>query len=188
MTQEIEYTTNGLLLDDKIIISDTDAIHELSKRGYGFKDKHYYLYIYEALYLMHIGKLDVKKDNKSIEFNELVKIGLAYDEGIWTKFLIYRDLRSRGYVVREGFGFGSDFRVYERGDYGNEQAKYIIFGLNEGRRLEVEQLSNTIDQISKMGKEAIIAVIERRGEVIYYRLSKPRFEPLKRFELRSNTD
>ncbi|MEM4275743.1 MAG: tRNA-intron lyase [Candidatus Nitrosocaldaceae archaeon] len=187
MTQEIEYTIDGILINDKILINNIDAVNELTKRGYGIKDKNYYLFIYEALYLMYINKLDVKEGDKSITFDELVKIGLTYDEEIWTKFLIYRDLRSRGYVVREGFGFGSDFRVYERGEYGNTQAKYVIFGLNEGKRLEVEQLSNTIDQITKMGKEAVIAVIERRGEVIYYKLSKPRFEPLKRFELRSDT-
>ena len=28
-------------------------------------------------------------------------------------FLVYRDLRSKGYVAKEGFGFGNDFRVYE---------------------------------------------------------------------------
>lgn len=31
-----------------------------------------------------------------------------------------------------------------------------------------------------MGKEAIVAVIERRGEVIYYRLSKARFRSIDR--------
>ena len=35
---------------------------------------------------------------------------------------LFRDLKTRGYVVKDGFGFGSDFRVYERGDYGEKGA------------------------------------------------------------------
>ena len=31
--------------------------------------------------------------------------------------MIFRDLKTRGYVVKDGFGFGSDFRVYERGNH-----------------------------------------------------------------------
>jgi tRNA-intron endonuclease len=93
----------------------------------------------------------------------------------WTRFLIYRDLRSRGYVAKEGFGFGVDFRVYERGDYGNKPAKYVVFGINEGTEMQVDKLNDAIEQIGHMGKEPVIAVIERRGEVIYYKVSKMRF-------------
>jgi len=32
-----------------------------------------------------------------------------------------------------------------------------------------------VKEMAKMGKEAIIAVIERRGEVIYYKVSRARF-------------
>jgi len=56
------------------------------------------------------------------------------DSEVLTKFLIYRDLRNRGYVVKDGFGFGSDFRVYERGHFGEKGAKFLIFGLNEGQQ------------------------------------------------------
>jgi tRNA-intron endonuclease len=84
-------------------------------------------------------------------------------------------LRTRGYTVKDGFGFGSDFRVYERGDFGEKGAKYLVFGLNEGKQEKIGQLQKKIEQITQMGKEPIIAVIERRGEVIYYKISKMNF-------------
>ncbi len=183
MSQEIEYTIYGILLDDKVLIKDEKAIEDLIKRGYGIRDKNYYLYMYEALYLVYLNKLEVSKDNTIINFDQLVSIGLKYDASLWTKFLIYRDLRSRGYVVREGFGFGTDFRVYERGEYGNKQARYVVFGLNEGRELEAEDLSRLVDEMIRMDKEPVLAVIERRGEIIYYKVSKFRFTPLKKFAL-----
>ena len=85
---------------------------------------------------------------------------------------MYRDLRSRGYVAKEGFGFGVDFRLYDRGDFGGKAAKYVVFGLNEGTQKEVESFRKIGEDILKMGKEPILAVVERRGEVIYYKVSK----------------
>jgi tRNA-intron endonuclease len=84
-------------------------------------------------------------------------------------------LRSRGYIAKEGFGFGVDFRVYERGEFEKKPSKYIVFGINEGIDMKANDFSNAIEQIGIMGKEAVIAVIERRGEIIYYKVSKTRF-------------
>ena len=97
------------------------------------------------------------------------------DSEALSKFLIYRDLRNRGYVVKDGFGFGSDFRVYERGHFGEKGAKFLIFGFKEGQQEKMGNLQKKIDEITKMGKEPIVAVIERRGEVIYYKINKMNF-------------
>ena len=101
---------------------------------------------------------------------------LKQDQSIFTKFIIYRDLRTRGYIAKEGFGFGNDFRVYERGEYLKKPAKYIIFGINEGISIKTKLLYDNIRSIEKMGKEAIIAVIERRGEIIYYKVNLKKFD------------
>jgi len=37
-------------------------------------------------------------------------------------------------------------------------------------------LSKSIAQITRMGKTPIIAVVERRGEIIYYKVAKERFQ------------
>jgi tRNA-intron endonuclease len=97
------------------------------------------------------------------------------DEGILTKFLVYRDLRTRGYTVKDGFGFGSDFRVYSKGDFGEKGAKFLVFGLSEGKQEKIGKFQKKIEEIIKMGKEPIIAVIERRGEIIYYKITRMNF-------------
>jgi len=78
-------------------------------------------------------------------------------------------------VVKDGFGFGTDLRVYERGDFPSKAAKFVVFALDEGTEKSVGDLRDSVKQIVRMGKEAIVAVIERRGEVIYYRVSKANF-------------
>src|SRR3972149_9164275 len=153
---------------------------QLEERGFGDKsDKRLYLKDYEALFLMYASKMNVLKGKSQIQLDDLVEFALNRDPDAWTKFLIYRDLRSRGYVAKEGFGFGVDFRVYGRGEFGDKAAKYVVFGLDQGKEIPVRDMGNNVDQITKMGKDPIVAVIESRGEVIYYKVSKETLENIQ---------
>jgi len=167
---------NGEIILDQTCISDKDMIHELDQKGFGEIEKEkLFLKQFETLYLLYTKRLILKKNKKQIDFDSFMGICQKTDFDILTKFLIYRDLRNRGYVVKDGFGFGSDFRVYERGHYGEKGAKFLIFGLNEGQQEKMGNLQKKIEEITQMGKEPIIAVIERRGEVIYYKINKINF-------------
>lgn len=75
-------------------------------------------------------------------------------------------------MAREGFGLGVDFRLYERGKYGKEAARYIVFGILEGKPLTVEELARVLSYVQNVKKKLILAVVNRRGEVVYYSLSK----------------
>jgi len=166
----------GEIISDQTCISDKDMIHELDQKGFGEIEKEkLFLKQFETLYLLYIKRLILKKNKKQIDFDSFMGICQKTDFDILTKFLIYRDLRNRGYVVKDGFGFGTDFRVYERGHYGEKGAKFLIFGLNEGQQEKMGNLQKKIEEITQMGKEPIIAVIERRGEVIYYKINKMNF-------------
>ncbi len=169
-------SVNGELILDQTCISDKNMVHELDLKGFGEIEKEkLFLKSFETLYLLYTKKLILKKNNKQIDFDIFMSICQKTDFEILTKFLIYRDLRNRGYVVKDGFGFGSDFRVYERGHYGEKGAKFLIFGLNEGQQEKMGNLQKKVEEITEMGKEPIIAVIERRGEVIYYKINRMNF-------------
>lgn len=167
---------SAILEDGSVRVTERERLGELEESGYGTKkDKELTLHDYEALYLLYIGKLDLEERGKKVSFERLAELSQKKAGDSWTKFVIYRDLRSRGYVVREGFGFGTDLRVYERGDYPKKAARYVVFALDEGIEKEMADLQKSVREMAKMGKEAIIAVIERRGEVIYYKVSRARF-------------
>jgi tRNA-intron endonuclease len=167
----------GLLADGVVSVADGDRVAELESSGYGSRDgKKLVLRDYEALHLLYAKKLDLRDaKGNSVSFDALAEQAQNRAGDSWTKFMIYRDLRTRGYVVREGFGFGTDLRVYERGDYPKKAAKYVVFALDEGIEKKMADLQQSVREMAKMGKEAIIAVLERRGEVIYYKVSKARF-------------
>ncbi len=167
---------HGEMKSDQTCISDKKMIHELEQKGYGEMEKEQlFLKSFETLYLLYSKKLILKKGKKQIDFDFFMNICHKTNSDVLTQFLIYRDLRNRGYVVKDGFGFGSDFRVYERGHFGEKGAKFLIFGLIEGQQEKMGALQKKIQDITQMGKEPIIAVIERRGEVIYYKINKMNF-------------
>jgi len=180
---EFQNTIEGVLTKRCLIkINDSRSQDQLRNKGYGDKeDSNFLLETYEALYLIYINKL-VITNGDVVDFSTLLKHALKYDKEIVTRFLVYRDLRSRGYVVKEGFGFGADFRVYERGGYEKKHAKYVVFCINEGINVTVGELSKIVREIETMGKNAIAAVVERRGEVIYYKLNNMRFNENKKQE------
>jgi tRNA-intron endonuclease, archaea type len=159
----------------KIFIDQPHFQDELRTKGFGEKeDADFVLKSYEALYLFYTKRF--KFSNKpDIGFNSLFELLLKHNRNIMSVFLVYRDLRSRGYVAKEGFGFGNDFRVYERGEYEKKPAKYVVFGINEGTNVTAKDFALAVSQIQNMGKEAVVAVIERRGEVIYYKASRINF-------------
>ena len=174
---EFAFVIDGVIhRNGVVVIESVKQQDQLRSKGYGEKIQDMYiLESYEALFLLYSKRLIVKKNKTMVDFSNFLQTLLKKDLSIFTKFLIFRDLRARGYIAKEGFGFGNDFRVYERGEYSRKPAKYVIFGINEGISIKANLLYENIRSIEKMGKEAIIAVIERRGEIIYYKVNLKKF-------------
>ena len=173
MSFELESRISGKLVKNSVRIENLSMQNILLSKGFGQKSqKECFLNSYESLYLVYTKRLKILKGKKIISFDYLIEAYKKIHDDVFTKFLIYRDLRNRGYIVKNGFGFGSDFLVYEKGQFGQKGAKYLIFAMNEGTQEKIGQIQKKIGQITKMGKEPVIAVIERRGEAIYYKISK----------------
>ncbi len=175
MTREAELKIRASLGEKGILVSSPEEIEGLSARGYGVSENgKLVLTFYETLFLLGKDILEVedKKTGKDLSFQDVLKRFQTLEKEAWVKYLIYRDLRSRGYVAREGFGLGIDFRVYDRGEYGKETAKYLIFGIQEGKPVSVEELARALRHVQGLKKKLVLAVINRRGEVVYYSLSQ----------------
>ncbi len=159
-----------------IAVPNGSNLEELTSRGYGTREgKELVLSFYEALFLQSKEILEVvarKKSRRTFGFQELLHRFKLVEENIWAKYLVYRDLRSRGYVVREGFGLGIDFRVYERGEYGKATAVYLVLGLQEGKPISMKELARVLRHVQSLKKNLVLAVVNRRGEIVYYTLSK----------------
>jgi tRNA-intron endonuclease len=163
------------LKENGVLVSEREGIESLSARGYGVpENENLLLAFFEALFLVSKEILEVsdKKTGKPVSFQYILERFQSTDKDAWVKYLVYRDLRSRGYVVREGFGLGIYFRVYERGEYGKEIATYLIFVIQEGQPVLIEELARSLSYVLNLKKKLVLAVINRRGEVVYYSVSQ----------------
>ena len=132
----------------------------------------------EALYLvekMRIAVID-EESRRKLVFQELLWRFSSKNPLIWTRYLVYRDLRSRGFVVRDDPGLGVDFLVYERGAYGKRPPRYYVHAVWEGSPEPIRRLCEVLEAAGESSRTLRLAVIDRRGEVVYYTLSEREFE------------
>ena len=176
MSIDADPEIQGVLIKNQAMILEPNRQQQLKQKGYGEMDKSKLLLkSFESLYLLFTDRLALFRGNKKIDFDSFLQICKKHDKDILTKFLVYRDLRNRGYTVKDGFDFGSDFRVYDKPFSPKFPSKFLVFGLNEGKHEKMSELRQKIEEITKIDKEPIIAVIQRQGEIIYYKVSKMNF-------------
>ncbi|MCS7144048.1 MAG: tRNA-intron lyase [Archaeoglobaceae archaeon] len=95
----------GSLLKDRVI---TDNVELFSKFFYGSKiGKIVVLSLVESFYLYENGFLQLDCAEKLYDI-------IKSSEGFEEKYKVYKDLKKRKFVVKTGFKFGSDFRIYRK--------------------------------------------------------------------------
>ncbi len=115
----------------------------------------------EALYLMERNKIDVK----DFEFDTLLGL-FANQPNFIRKYLVYRDIRERGYVIQPG---PHDFRVFRRGHKpGTGKSRYMIRVLSERDLIEFDRLSQDVLAADNMRKQYLLAVVDDEDELTYY--------------------
>ena len=138
---------------------------EIRERGFGdLRGKKLVLTPLEAFYLLEKGRITVQdKEMDKITFEGLVKTLSGRKAEVWVKYLVYRDLRDRGYLVRECPGF--DFEVHGKGPV----RRYVSI-VYEGREADLRTLRRLLKRSTKEKRELILAVVDRRTDIVYYTL------------------
>jgi len=167
----------ALFKDGRVLVPSREGANRIYGMGFGSmleSEEGLTLSPCDALYLLERGKIEVldASDGSTLSFSDLLSRFMEADERIWTRYLIYRDLRSRGYVVRGGVGLGIDFQVYGKGEFGKAMPRYIVLGLCEGESRPLSELLKAVEESESMGRELKLAVLDRRGEVIYYTVKR----------------
>ena len=158
--------------ENQVIVPTQSEADSLLHDGYGYRiNKTHILWSVEALYNAERGKITVIDEvtNTILSFQELLHRLSENDFDIWVNFMVYKDLRTRGFIIKVS---ENDFKVYERGDYSNKSPSYQLKIISEGKPETIKhlitELKNTNDKSLKMK----IAVIDRRGEIVYYGLEE----------------
>ncbi len=174
----------GVIKEDKVIISNKEGIEDFYNASYigniqneGQPDEELILDPIETLLLIERKRIllwkNNDKDSDLFDFENILEYFTRYDERLWQKYIIYMDLRKRGYVVRTGYGEGIDFGVFKRGaNIEKDSAKFLIYPVFEGDPIELKDL----DKISRVAmssrKDLIVATVDRLSKPIYYSVKK----------------
>ena len=189
MTEESNEKTEkiqleGIIKKDKVIISDSKGLEEFYNTSYigtieQNSDKQDILVFnaIEILLLSERNRILLWKDNdKNKElhnFESLLIYFTQFDDRLWHKYIIYMDLRKRGYLVRTGYGDGIEFRVYKRGaDFEKDTAKFLIYPVFEGAPIELRDLDKMSRVAMGSRKDLIVATVDRLSKPIYYSVKK----------------
>ncbi len=155
-----------------ITAEPTDLSVAYLGRGYGEKDEDTGKIIFhpcEGLYLLEKQRMEIMTGrDQRVNFNQLLKTLEKSNPNIWTDYVVFRDLRKRGYVVKEGFGPDFRFRVFDRGSYETDTAKFLVMSVVEGKNIEVETLRHLLAVSRGLKKKLVLSVVDRRNEVVYY--------------------
>jgi tRNA-intron endonuclease, archaea type len=128
----------GRLVENRIVIWDISDSRALFGSGYYGKplgipkpkgtdfDAPLVLDLIEGCYLVEKRRLQLFHiDGKQVSLNEIRKICKKQYVDFDAKYLVFQNLRNKGYIVAPGIKFGCDFAVYEQGP-GIDHAPYLV--------------------------------------------------------------
>ena len=153
---------------------DADRISRQGFYGVRLDDGRLELEPIELIHLIDWKRVVAKNAaGERIQASNIVSELMEKTPDLWVNYLVFRDLRSRGFAVRQGFGGGLGFRVYARGDKpGTTPAKQLIYVLKEGVSITLDELDRVTEAASAARKKLVFALVDQNGEVNYYRVSQ----------------
>ncbi len=170
--QEKPTPWNALFEGRTVYIPYKSELMELRDRGFGdLKNDRLTFTPYESFYLVEKQKIQVRarRNGNELHLRDLVqKLSVGKPE-IWIKYLVYRDLRDRGYIVRESV------RAFDFDIYGKGPLRRLISIVYEGGEASLRKLGKLLQYSDGEKKELILAVVDRRTDIVYYTLSSLRF-------------
>src|SRR5437899_11824146 len=103
----------GELLDDRVIVDDPAEGSGVYNRGYFGSPRSgggLELDLLEAVYLVEAERLEVRRGGRAVSARDLFRAAGTAVPSFEIRYLVYRDLRQRGYIVESRNG-SVDFQV-----------------------------------------------------------------------------
>lgn len=152
--------------------NEATNLHHKSRYGEYVEDKVQYTLV-ETLYLLERKKLNLKDIRKKIIKKEAFRKNCnRLEKNFPIRYVVFKDLRNRGYIVKTALKFGADFRVYDKGiKPGEDHAKWIVYPLKETEKLTLYEFSAKNRVAHSTKKTLLLAVVDDEGDVSYWNSS-----------------
>lgn len=175
----------GKIKDGSVIVKNEKEASQIYNRGYhGFplSGGSLKLDLIEAAYLVECNRLHVFKNSEELTLDKLISYGTKSYPEFEIKYIVYRDLRSRGYIVK--LGSPPFFRVFPRGGIPNKSlSQYWLAPISERTIFKINELLNSIYTTINVRKEFAVGIVDEEGDLTYYEIEKS--EPKSKISVKS---
>jgi tRNA-intron endonuclease len=156
------------LVGELVIIKDNKAVALNEKSHYGkFNQDELQISLMEAHYLQEKGKINILDHGKIFSLDEMRE--LIQNKDLLYRYIVFRDLRNRGYIVKTGFKYGSEFRLYERGKSpGDGHSDFVVKVVTENQDISVLNFSSYVRVAHGVNKKLLLAVVDDEQDITYY--------------------
>jgi tRNA-intron endonuclease, archaea type len=153
--------------------SNKSKAFELKERSYfGEKKEDTIIYsAYEAVYLTEKNKAKIIFKQKNLIFKEIVNKLAKKEKDFLTNYIVFKDLRDKGYILKTALKFGAEFRVYEKGASPKKKhAKWLLFPISKSKQLTKQDFIAKNRIAHSIKKNLLIAIIDDEQDIIYYEI------------------
>ena len=156
----------GKLIDSGVVIENqSEATRNYNKGYFGImKGNKLHLHLIEASFLVEMKRIEVEKEGKRLSLQDLMNYAISKHKNFEIDYLVFRDLRQRGYVVKicdEGFD------LYPRGGAPPSAPPiHLVKAISERSPFHLSHLLKWLEEIKN--KALLIGIGDEEGDLTYY--------------------
>ena len=155
---------------DYCLVRNIEVVPLLRNKGIGIDyGGKYLLHIAELLYLLENKKFNIKIRNTKLQ-DLLLLFKHRFHAQLWDLYVVYRDLRKRGFIPRIVKEAPHPTILFSKGK--ESEIKYSVFILSEGRPVPINHLINLIEKAMRNKRIPIFAIVDKDGNISYYEAIK----------------
>jgi tRNA-intron endonuclease, archaea type len=129
---------------------------------------------YETVYLAEMGRVELRgPGDRAVGWAGAFRRAVRAEPGFPVRYLVYRDLRQRGYVVRAGPPPVA-FSVLPRGGTLHKTpARFWVEALSEREPFDLAKIVQLAERAQAARKLLWLGVVDEESDLTYYRLRRP---------------
>jgi len=162
--KEYDYQkAKGFLLENRVVLFDKKISKSLFEKeffGKPFGDGLQLSFV-EALYLSEKGFIEVfENDGEKVLEEKFRRKILESQPDVDLRYLVLKDLKNRGLLVKTGFKFGAHFRAYSTKP-DETHAEYLVNVVEKGFKSTWAEISRAVRLAHSVNKEIVFARVNK---------------------------
>lgn len=156
------------------LIKDNNLKSQMTQKGYGFKKGlNIYLDLFECFYFLEKKKITIVDENqKKISTKELEKRCNKEITDFSEKYLVFKELMNKGYVVKDGNIFGFDFRVYKKSKAGEHTHTEMVVDVYKQAKISTTQIIKSERLATTINAKFVMAIVDKEEKIQLLKIEK----------------